>query len=163
MKHTVPTLIVAMAIGLAGCATPGTQTSASASIFNQQRIAALTQAIHKRGGSVSQLLFLEIPSASEAIPDYLSVGLIKAGSPSNAMDALLELLQKAPGAQVAVFGASDAVTIASVQGVLKSFRASPDHSKTTLWVALKNPSGHEEELRVAAQTAGLHLEVLPSL
>lgn len=163
MKHIVPTLIVAMVIGLAGCATTGTQTSASASTFNQQRIAALTQAIHQRGGSVSQLLFLEIPSASEAIADYLSVGLIKAGSPSNAMDALLELLQKAPGAQVAVFGTSDAVTAASVQGVLKSLRSSSDHSKTTLWVALKNPSGHAEELRVAAQTAGLHLEVLPSL
>ena len=102
MKHIFSTLIVVMVIGLTGCATTGTQTSASESTFNQQRIAALTQAIHKRGGSVSQLLFLEIPSASEAIADYLSVGLIKAGSPSNAMDALLELLQKAPGAQVVV-------------------------------------------------------------
>jgi len=163
MKFIAPTLIVATVIALAGCTTTKTQTSASRATSSQQRLAALTQAIHQRGGTVSQLLFLDIPSATEPIADYLTVGLIKAGGSSNAMDALFELLQKAPGAQVVVFGTSDAVTAGSVQGVLKRLRASSDHSKTTLWVALKNPAEHAEDLRVAAQAVGPRLEVLSSL
>ena len=163
MKHIASALILTIVIGLAGCATPGGRISGSPSNLDQQRMAVLTQAVLKRGGSVSELFFLEVPSASDAIADYLSVGLIKAGTSSSTMDALLTLLQKAPGAQVVVFGDSDAVTAASVQGVFKNLRISPDHSKTILWVALKNPSIHAEGLRAAAQTAAVRLEILQTL
>jgi uncharacterized protein YceK len=162
MKQIVSVLILMSLFGLSGCATTGGQTSSSLPTSYQQHVAALKQSIQKRGGSVSQLFFLEIPSTPSAISNFLLEGMIKADSSTNAMDALLTLLQKAPGAQVVVFGGNDAVTAASVGGVLKNLNTSPDHAKTTLWVALKDPSHHVEILQTAAQTKGMRLEVLQS-
>ena len=57
-------------------------------------------------------------------------------------------------------GNSDAITAASIEGVLKLLPPSTNQQKNKLWVTLKTPSEYNQSLTAAAQTAGVRLETL---
>lgn len=160
MKNFTSVLIIAALVTLSGCATTNSPTPSGPTKAEQQKITVMYQAVQKRGGPVSQLYFAEMPSAGNNLADYLLVGVIKAGSPSNSMDALQELLKKVPGAQVVVYGGNDAVTAASVEEVLKLLPSSPGFLNTVLWVVQKEAASHSESLHAVAKLAGVRLEVV---
>lgn len=160
MKNFTSALTITALVTLSGCATTNSPTPSGPAQAEQQKITVMHQAVQKRGGPVSQLYFAEMPSAGNYLSDYLLVGVIKAGSPTTATDALQELLKKVPNAQVVVYGENDAVTAASIEEVLKLLTPSPGFLNAVLWVVQKEATSHSEGLHAAAKRAGVRLEVL---
>jgi hypothetical protein len=157
MRHLTSALILATALGVAGCAATGGPPAGIAP-STKARMASLTQTVLARGGQASQLFFVEIPGTGRAIADMLATGLINSGTPTNAMDGISELLQQVPDAHVVIHGASDMLTAASVRGVLRQHKTTS--GRPLLWVALASPADHEAGLHAAANAARVRLEVI---
>lgn len=160
MRHFISALVMAILFCLAGCGTTSGPSSSVALYHDKHRTESVGNQIRERGGDMSQLFYLDIPDAENGISNQLTAGLIKAGMSTNAMDTLLTLLRSVPVAQVVIQGNSDAITAASIEGVLKLLSPSTNQQKTKLWVTLKNPSEYNQSLLAAAQTAGVRLETL---
>lgn len=143
------TLLATGSIFLGGCASTSGNLSPAT---QEQRMAAMAPWVAK-----GNLIAMELPAASNPLSNQIAIAALKAGSSSNAVDQIVQVLRSGKATTLAVMGNSPALNTATVQAALKQWKASGAHTTVTLLLVGQPEDG--PALKESAAAAGLQLEI----
>lgn len=136
-------------IFLGGCASTSGNLPPTT---QEQRLAAMAPWVAK-----GNLIAIEVSAASNPLSNQMVIAALKAGSSSNAVDQIVQVLRSGKASTLAVMGNNQALTTATVQAALKRWTASG--ARTTVILLLVGQSEDGPALKESAATSGLQLEI----
>jgi hypothetical protein len=137
---------------LSGCAGIGSQSSQSSSL--NQKMAACMAATKQ-----SNLLAIEVPAANNFISNKMAAATLRMGG-SNTVNTLVEVLSQPTRLPLAVIGANDEVTAATLELALRKLAPGVNRSKQPLCFA--GDPQYEAQLKAAAEAVGVLLLMAPN-
>jgi len=152
MRTRTQLLAILLATGsifLGGCASTSDNLPP---VTQEQRLKAMAPWVAK-----GNLIVMEVPAASNLLSNQLAIAALKAGSSSNAVDQIVQMLRSGKASTLAVMGNNQALNTATVQAALKQWKASGAHTTVTLLLVGQPEDG--PALKESAAAAGLQLEI----
>ncbi len=89
----------------------------------QQQMGQMNQAVARSGAAADEMLFVNVPSAGNPVSNGMLLTALAAGTRSNAVDALAEILKARPKAPLGVVGQSRELNVATLKRALKDLPA----------------------------------------
>ena len=152
MKLPIYTSLLMISLLLSGCVTTTPQPTASSSMSAE---AKRQMVVIDQTARDSEMFYLHVPSADNAISNRMVLVSLRSGTRSQAVNALVNYLNRQPASSIGVVGEHEEINLATIDVALQQL--SPATERGRVYVVSKAP--HPERVDQAS-SVGVELVLI---